>query len=212
MDIQRKWDAELQANRMWSVFLLPRGELYYEPFIPPMLSPYLSKEEVLQHLVNLWYMFDEDLMEVSTEIRLMAQFDHFKSVDTIYRFSLYVEEAMSKIEEIGFKPNAIAKSVKNPYYRFPTHDKKERSKIRHEHRKLLLARSYVDKHGAELYAYLEDYDLNEGLLTKVKIMKDLQISRHILSRLFGGLPETYDMYKTLKEASVTTSHYKNNKK
>ena len=208
-DIQRKWDAELRENKEWSVILLPKGEGYYNTYIPPSLSPYLSDQDIIQHLVNLCFIFDNEGVEIPIAIRLMLQREHFLSVKNEYHFGGLVQTAIETKEEVGFKPNAITRTLRNPYYKFDTYDKTSRTEIRRTHRSKLLLLLNVQKHEDNVIELLEDYDLANGLLTFKYLQAKANISRYHLKRLFKELPDLYDMYRTIREASITTKHYAN---
>lgn len=207
-DIQRKYDAVLRENSEWSVILLPEAEAYYNSYIPPALSPYLSRDMVLQHLVNLTFIYEQDIVETSTVIRLMLQSNHFESIKDTDEWAWLVQRAIDEHLEIGFEPNAVAKSLRNPYYRWDTRDKEIRNAVRREHRRRLRVLHNVNNNIAGITEMLEDYDLSDGLLTKKKIQDYVGISRHQLGLVFKECEEIREMYLIIRNASITSKYYK----
>ena len=208
-DIQRKYDSELQGAADKSVFLLPRGEHYFNGYVPPKLRPYLHHDDVLQHLINYVHIFENDSSAISTAIRLMLQHSTYLSVDAS-KFALLCEQAL-KDENTEFRPNTIAKTIRNPYYRFRTHDKDERNEIRRKHRRELNTKYNVDNNEDRINDALSDYDLNDGLLTKEKLMKLTNVSRYILTQIFEVHPHISDMFTLIRNASITNKYYKKRK-
>ena len=207
-DITRQYDAELHANAEWSVYILPRGVPYFNTYIPPQLSPYLNEDQILQHIVNYCFIFDNDSVVVNLAVRLMLQRVHFTSVDD-FTFSNIVNKALSNYLDIGFVPNTIAKSVRNPYYRFGSVDKSEKKLIRQEHRRKL--RSMITSKAWEtpLTELLEDYNLTDGLLTRDYIYDTLKITRRHLEELFANSKDLKQMFDLIRTNSLTTKNYRN---
>lgn len=207
-DIQHAFDAELKENSEWSVFLLPKAMAYYNSYVPPALSPYLSRDMVLQHLVNLTFIYEQDVVETSTVIRLMLQHRHFHSIESSDEWASLVQKAIEEHLDIGFEPNAVAKSLRNPYYRYETRDKEARNAVRREHRRRLRVLHNVNNNIAGVTEMLEDYDLSDGLLTKKKIQDAVGISRHQLGLVFQESEEINEMYSIIRNASITSKYYK----
>ena len=207
-DIQRAWDKELQLNDQWSVFLLPKGIHYFNGYVPHQLSPYLSEDEILQYLVNYTFVFNNDDSDASLGVRLMLQHRYFQSIPHLWQFSQLVHRAMAESDEIGFKANAIAISIINPYYKFNTYDKHERASVRRRHRNELKLKNTISKNINKLHEILEDYDLANGLLTKEYLQTETNLSRYKLNQILNNDEDTNEMFKLIRSASITSTYYK----
>ena len=206
-DIQRKYDAELKENKEWSVYILPRAEVYYNSYIPPAKSPYLPRDEVLQHLVNLSFIFDNDIMDKSTLGRLFHQREFFTSIKTVDEFISLAEEAIERQEEIGFVPNAVVSTIKNPYYKYNTDDKEEKRITRRDHKRKLRILKNIEEHESTLVEIIEDYDLGQGLLTKRYLIEKSGLTRYHLTPLLKELPYLTEMYNLVRDASIQSKYY-----
>ena len=209
-DIQRQYDAELRANAEWSVFLLPQGIPYYNSFIPPKLSPFFSEEDVLQHLSNLYHVFNNDGFTHDIGVRLMLQKEYFTSVND-YEFARLVQTVLHDWETIGFKPNVVAQSIRNPYYKFDTYNKEERKRTRLEHRRLLRLNRNLTGLESDVTIALEDFNLADGLMTFRYLYRVCDTNRYYLERLFEIRPDLKEMYDIIRTNSIKTKSYVKNR-
>lgn len=139
----------------------------------------------------------------------MLQNCFFLSITEDWQFAHLVEDAITQCDKIGFKPNTVAKTIRNPYYRFGTHDKDERQSIMRKHRNELSMLSNIEQNQAKVLEILEDYDFNNGLLTKNHIQSESGLSRYKLNILFDNVQEISEMYFLIRGTSITSKYYKN---
>ena len=106
-----------------------------------------------------------------------------------------------------FKPNAVARSIRNPYFKFDTRlANDEKADIVREHRAQLKELYSNPKLDSQLYEYLESYDLNEGLLSKEKLKRELNTSRFNLDRCFKRNEFLQQMFDEIRRASYKPSY------
>ena len=210
-DIIAAYDEPLRKNNEWSVFVLPESIPYFNTFIHN--AAVLSNTAVMMCLANYCFVFDNDDFEVPLHRRLLGLREVFAHIpfSTYLSFVDEIVEAHAK-GETKFTPNANAKSIKNPYYKFSTHVlKHEKAEIIKEHRRELKALYSNPTLDRELYEYLESYDLNEGLLSKEKIKRSLDCTRFNLDRCFTRNKFLQEMFDGIRQASYKSS-YKRRKK
>lgn len=205
-DIQAAYDKELYANREWSVFVLPEGIPYFNTFLHHKQK--LSNDAILNYLANLCFVYENSPIYASLYLRLMGNRDLFPN-KSLNEFAELVDEIVTAHQdgETMFIPNAVARSIRNPYYKFDTRlANDEKAEVVKEHRRELKELYSNPGLDSKLYEYLESYDLNEGLLSKEKLKRDLGASRFNLDRCFKRNAFLLDMYETIRKASYSKSY------
>lgn len=206
-DIQTLYDGKLKENREWSIFVLQEGIPYYNTFRPPKKK--YDNDQIMAHLLALCFIYRNSKMEASLHNRLMASRHEFEVSRTEFIDMLDEVTEWYDSGNATFVPNAMARSIRNPYYKFDTRlSKPEVKKLQQEHRRQLKALYLNPELDVELYEMLTSYDLNEGLLSREKLKKLLQTSRYNLDRCFERNNFLQQMYEDLRTASYKPSYKK----
>ena len=207
-DIQRKYDKPLKKNSEYSVFILPEKISYFNPYTHYQ-STY-SEEFIRQYLVNMCYIYDNTDSTLSFNRRLLMTKDAFPLVITESFFRLVDEAKILYYDsEDRFVPNAVAQSIRNPYYRFGSNiTKPKMKKVRMQHRSELKELYLQPEIDHKIYEFLQDYDLKSGLLSKNKIIRELGTSRRILERCLKRTIILTDMFKAIRKESRSKSYQK----
>ena len=202
--IQRFYDKQLEMNKDWSVFVLPERHPYFNTFLPKSRIPYLEKDEIADYLTNMLFIYDDDLIERPKLRRLVNHYDLFSKHFTVEGFVDFCEmlcDNHSKGLSV-FKPNAYLSSIRNPHYRFDSRmSNPEKQKIRNAHRSILRNKYNGGSYYDLVHDTLSDYDLNDGLITKSYLYKEVGISRYYIDEVLRQNPNLVDMYDALRKTT-----------
>lgn len=198
-DIQRLYDKELQENANWCIFVLQEPIEYFNTFLPN--RKWISSEDTLEYLSQVAMIYDNDLLEMSTTRRLLGLHYIFTNID--WRSYCDIVDDVVDLHnknEIVFKPNTKANSIRNPYFKFNTHfSNPEKAALRRKHRQELkdkYSKLHLDD---KLFEELSCYDLNEGLLTRDYLYAKLGINRHYLNVILARNEELKLMFEHIRE-------------
>lgn len=202
-DIQEFYDKELRENADWSVFVLPRSHEYFNTFLPP--NKRYNSEDTHYYLSQISLHFVNDRVEQDLARRLLGLYTMFRNIEWGVYYGIVDDVVEScNSNQVEFDSNAVARSVRNPYYRFHTHTTNpERQKIRREHRRTLKDRYSRRELDKRLFDELANYDLNNGLLTRDYLYDLLDINRHYLNLVFSRNNELKLMFEYVKNQSKT---------